>query len=243
MKQGTGFLDPVRLMGLNFLSHPPQPLLVLDAATVTKNVSDLVSSWTDLSGNGRHFLQATEANRPLWVANQLNGHPVIRFLQGTSQFLDCAPFLSGTSASAELIMVVRSTLAQGTSNGLMRFGSSGSISLYPFSDDIIYEAWGSTSRRTLPAATGVTARTWGVYNVASRSGLHIIRHNESVLFSTASNTVGWISTQNFQIGRNRSDSTPAYFTGDIAEVRIYPGVLSTDDRLRVTTALRAKYAI
>ncbi|MFM6248178.1 MAG: hypothetical protein ACKPEQ_03330, partial [Dolichospermum sp.] len=48
-----------------------------DASTIILNGST-VSQWRDKSGNGRHVSQATAANQPLFVTNQLNGLPVIR---------------------------------------------------------------------------------------------------------------------------------------------------------------------
>jgi hypothetical protein len=47
------------------------------ADTLTKDGSNLVSPWTDISGNGRDLTEAT--NKPLWVASQVNGQPIVRF--------------------------------------------------------------------------------------------------------------------------------------------------------------------
>lgn len=53
-----------------------------DLSTITKDGSDLVSSWTDGTEDGT----AAGADRPTWVDAQLNGKPVIRFTG--SEFLN-----------------------------------------------------------------------------------------------------------------------------------------------------------
>jgi hypothetical protein len=51
---------------------------------VTKDGSDLVSDWADLSGNGRNATEST--NKPLWVTSLISGCPAIRF-DGTNDKL------------------------------------------------------------------------------------------------------------------------------------------------------------
>lgn len=51
--------------------------------TVTNGV---VSSWLDYSGNGRDAVQATEANRPVYLSNAREGYPGMRF-DGTNDML------------------------------------------------------------------------------------------------------------------------------------------------------------
>lgn len=52
---------------------------VADTEYVTKDGSDYVSQWNDISGNSRHLTQATGSYQPLWVDDLQNGHPGIRF--------------------------------------------------------------------------------------------------------------------------------------------------------------------
>jgi len=65
----------------------PNLKLWLKADDVVKDGSNYVSQWNDNSGNGFHPIQATGTYQPLWVDNELNGHPVIRF-DGADDFLD-----------------------------------------------------------------------------------------------------------------------------------------------------------
>jgi hypothetical protein len=93
MKEGPGFVDPYRDIGRHF-SPSLRPLCIINSVEVTKNGSDRVAQMTDQSGLGNHFVQATDADKPLWVANQLNGFPIIRFTKGDTEFLEnMSPFL------------------------------------------------------------------------------------------------------------------------------------------------------
>jgi hypothetical protein len=53
--------------------------LWLDASSLSLNDNDLVSSWTDLSGNDNHAIQDNDGNKPVFKENILNGKPAILF--------------------------------------------------------------------------------------------------------------------------------------------------------------------
>ncbi len=46
---------------------------------ITKDGSDLVSAWADQSGAGNDATQGTAANKPTWLASQVNGYPALQF--------------------------------------------------------------------------------------------------------------------------------------------------------------------
>jgi len=63
--------------------------LHLDAAlpgTVVRDGSNFVSQWTDKSGAQRHCVQATQANKPLFLATGLGGLGALQF-DGTDDFM------------------------------------------------------------------------------------------------------------------------------------------------------------
>jgi hypothetical protein len=45
---------------------------------ITKDEVDRVSIFGDKTGNGNNAIQATDAKKWVWVANQIDGHPVLR---------------------------------------------------------------------------------------------------------------------------------------------------------------------
>lgn len=55
------------------------PDLWLDSDQIAQSDGSAVSSWPDISGNARHFEQATEANKPSFQTGEVNGLPAIRF--------------------------------------------------------------------------------------------------------------------------------------------------------------------
>jgi hypothetical protein len=49
------------------------------ASQVEKDALNYVSKMIDMSGNGNDVIQGTQTNKPLWVDDELNGHPVLTF--------------------------------------------------------------------------------------------------------------------------------------------------------------------
>jgi hypothetical protein len=75
-----------------------------NAGSITKDGSDLVSQWSDLSGNGRHLVQATGANQPTWNTSHINGFEAIQFLaSGSAKKLATSTW---TLAQPFLVMIV-----------------------------------------------------------------------------------------------------------------------------------------
>lgn len=80
---GLGFVSDQAWTPANLQNKPK--VWINDFSAVT-DVSGSASQWNDISGNGRHFFQATAGNRPLIVAGGLNGRRTIRF-DGTNDFM------------------------------------------------------------------------------------------------------------------------------------------------------------
>lgn len=95
--------------------------------------SGAVSQWSDISGNGRHFVQATSARRPVVSSGGL-------YFNGNTQFLDTTSH-TVTSNSLSVFMVVE-VIGRGTSatnygrfyslsgSGLQDYNNSSGIILY-----------------------------------------------------------------------------------------------------------------
>ena len=82
-------------------------VLWLDAGTLEVGDLDPVDTWQDMSGLGNNVYQDSSSAYPTYVANQLNGHPVLRF-DGVDDSLYSPPY--GTLAVTEAtIFVVRNT--------------------------------------------------------------------------------------------------------------------------------------
>lgn len=78
--------------------------LWLRADTVTKDGGNLVSQYTDKSGNGNSYVQSTSANKTIWVDGAYNGHPTVRGQDVTDNLTRTAVSL-GTAATLFLALV------------------------------------------------------------------------------------------------------------------------------------------
>jgi len=65
-----------------------------DASTFTYSSSNIISQWSDKSGNARHATQTTVASQPTRETNIINGLPVVRF-DGSNDFLDFTNIFNG----------------------------------------------------------------------------------------------------------------------------------------------------
>lgn len=76
--------------------------------------NDPVTTWTDLSGNGRNLTQGTAANKPLYKTSIQNGLPMLRF-DGTNDFMD-ASFVATQPMTIIACIIPRLVNKPGTSN-------------------------------------------------------------------------------------------------------------------------------
>ena len=65
---------------------PPPTLWLRADAGVVKDGDNLVSEWQNQNGNNYHAEQGSHANKPLWMDNELNGKPILRF-NGSSNYM------------------------------------------------------------------------------------------------------------------------------------------------------------
>lgn len=88
----------------SWLDARDQKTLFSDAGTTVIAADGLVYQWSDKSGNGRHFSQTTEANRPTWKAGGYvlfpGGAPSTVLL---TSGLNCSAFLSTTNNTIMLV--------------------------------------------------------------------------------------------------------------------------------------------
>lgn len=110
---GLSFED---LSGLQFLGDPAQ----ISGVTVDGTA---VASWTDLSGNGRHAVQATGGNQPLFKTGIFGSLPSVRF-DGTDDFLKTASFATITQPFT-IVVVYKPIAHPGGTAGVVGEGGGG----------------------------------------------------------------------------------------------------------------------
>lgn len=104
-------------------------------ATFLVGTTGKVVTWYDQSGNGNDVTQATDANRPLIDADNINGHVTVQLLSdvpgaGASASTIVTKWLMNSTATATpstttFLGVSRARAAKSKSNGVVVFGNGG----------------------------------------------------------------------------------------------------------------------
>ncbi|MDQ3640479.1 MAG: hypothetical protein M3450_03125, partial [Actinomycetota bacterium] len=200
---------------------------------------DPVASWLDRSGHHNDGSQGTAARRPTWHSGVINGHPVVRFVGTENDWLDLPDFASAFT-EAEVFCVVKVVAdppgGVGNTSGLWRFGSSGSLTHYPWTNGNVYDDCASTTRRDAGNPAPSLA-SWRTLNISSKAGEWIYRLDGTTLLTDATNTVGWSPAPLL----GTSDAANYWLDGDVAELIIFPRVLTTSERTAVQDYLNTRY--
>jgi MYXO-CTERM domain-containing protein len=201
------------------------------------NYNASAGTWFDISGAGNDGTQATPANRPALVTGVTpNGGSVVRF-DGTNDSINLPAGFGGSFSAAEAFIVVSIDAdppAAGGQTGIWKFGTSGSGTHFPWTDGVIYDGFGSNSRKT--TANPTTPLTdLNVYNVSSAPGAWQSFINNVPFHGPVANTVAFNGSPT--LGGGGGGGGPFYLDGDIAELRIYSGTLTPAERTAVYDSL------
>src|SRR5207249_9853497 len=158
-----------------------------------------VADWLDQSGGNNNAVQGSGGTQPTLTANALNGRPVVHF--NGNQYLALPDLMSGANAG-EIFIVVKSA-TDGGYRRMMRFGTSGYGSCYPWVDGKVYEDFGSTVQYGLgnpPQALN----QYHIYNVSSKTNEWVARFDGLEGHRETSNTVAF--STNPLIGHSNSEN-------------------------------------
>ncbi len=197
--------------------------------------NDPVATWPDQSGGSRDATQSDPPARPFFHSNVVGSLGAVRF-DGTDARLLFGDVVSSLTA-AEVFLAVKIDTdppAAGAQSGLWTFGSTSDSSHFPFTDGVVYDGFGSTTRQVV-GNPGPALTSWHIYNVTTTSSEWTARLDNSQLFTTATNTVGFTAAPALGFGG------VAQLDGDIGELLVFPAGLSSGDRLTVYTALAARW--
>jgi len=193
------------------------------------------SAWTDQSGNGR-TATPSGGNPPKYYNNQLNGLPA---LDMTAQWFDFASnFMSGFTA-ADVFFLYKAVA--GNVNVLHNW-SSNADAYQPYSSNLFYEDFGSTTRRDAITTLVDPATQFRLYEVAASAGQYDIRQDGNSMFSAASNTVGFaIPGGTPHLGHSNSQ----YSTGATRLIAsgLYSRILTLTERNQLRDYYNTKYGL
>jgi len=206
-------------------------------------VSGDVSGWADQSGHGNDAAQTTAGNRPLFVADAFNGHPVLRF-DGVNNYLSLdMSFLAGSDFS---IYTAIQRNSDASTSYYCPGGAAGNF-VGPhigWRTDTTYTLafTGAAVNETIPAFT--TTKPLVVGNRFSQTfGFNVCYYEDGVLHSmTGANTTPLTSVLNGEIGRSLNNNGTA-LDGDIAEIFFFDRRMSDAEDAMMAGYLGNKYVI
>ncbi len=199
---------------------------------------DLVGTWADQTANGRDVSPDVNLNRPTLKTSIINGQSVLRF-NGSSTYLAFAlNAFSGVSAAEGFIIVKKTGNAD--TKGFWYAGQDTAQSHHRYSDNHIYDAFFTTSRKDVGTGGPDFSAAFILYNVISVSAEWTLNVNGTQVFTTATNTAG--PNTNAAVGTGTGNSGNP-LGGDIAEFFVYNRKLTNAERSYVGGYIQSRYAI
>ncbi len=209
----------------------------MDASSI-KVTSGAVEAWMDKSGNNRNISQATAANRPAYVATNLQD-PYVEFTAASSHFIDLSDAASLAVGRSFSAFIVEDRTATGFN--FFMGGSSGTTNnnliLGYFNDTTGLMAFLANDLPvTVPSfSTNTEIRIWDF--VYTRPGREIwIDGVMQNLDTNATDLAGWTGAA---LGRYQAGSS--FYSGTIREILWYTPALTSNERSMVEGYLAHKW--
>lgn len=195
----------------------------LDASNVsTIGLSgNQVTNWLDSSSAGVNFSQPTDAQRPTYVENAINGRPAVRFSDTARNRM-----VANKDANAQTVFIVAKTTTYGSLDGI--WGQSGQDNGIRADSLTLWQHPGN-------GATWSYAGSMYINGVAGNT-----YDNTKPYILTSIRGSAWSMTQ--AIGDYWNSGTyQRYFRGYIGEILVFDRVLTTADREKVNEYLSEKW--
>lgn len=224
-------------MGLHpFIGAPggapvPNPFMWFDASKIAQANNSAVSSWSDLSGNGRNLSQATSTLQPTFVTSGINSKGSVNFSQASfAQAMSTASLTLAQPFTCSVVLLQSDTTqdtvwTNAAQNVNMQVRLSGSLkwAVYANGTDVIVGGTFSSGTATLLTA---------VFNGNSSSSF--LRQDRSQVGTGATGIPGTrgFSAEAFTVGQ---------FNGKVGEMFFYASALVAGDITTLETYLHNKW--
>jgi hypothetical protein len=235
----TSFTDPTSIANLLIWYDAS------DANTITQS-GGFASQWNDKSGNGNHAKQTTAAIRPVLTANGQNGLNVMHFNTANTQYMT----LTTTIAPANATVIAVMSSDHSFQSGITGFSDTASPNFVPYWTNFLLNGPGiEITGAVIFGESGFS----GEFESANGGGFHVVGADKisstityniyldgtlpdaltQPLFGTRTDTMSVIGAR---------VNEGVWSAGSIAEIALYSGVLSTNNRHLLESYLRNKRA-
>jgi hypothetical protein len=201
---------------------------VSDSSAVTLNATT-ISELSDKSGGGRHMLQDTALNQPVYTANGRNGRAVATF-DGSATFMEVAsvslpqPFTVIAAYQNTEISLARFLLSGSGVTSMMTARSTGGSSGF---------ALGS------PFTPIATTNNWQIQHNVGNGASSVVARN---LDADNVGNAGTNSPTSLVLGANGT-ATSAFFAGPLGELVIYNRALTRTEREQLVRYFANRWGI
>lgn len=216
--------DPSAVSGLQFWARSDQG--------ITKDGSDLVSQWNDISGNARHLTEAT--NKPLWVDTLINGYPAIRF-DGSNDVLTSTSF----SLSQPMTVFIVCKIVTHTNLDGIWFGNAGSapgIFMRSSPSVVIHDT--STGSEISRNSTAAYELFKAIFNGTS-STLAVNNGSDAATGSSYTSSL----TAGFAVGSWGAAAGSRFGNIEVAEIAIYNSAITGANLTALNAYFGSRYGI
>jgi hypothetical protein len=207
-----------------------------------------VASWSDLSGSGFHATQADPSRRPVLVDDEFNGQPAVRFDAGRLTQLAVPRPVQGDFS---LVVVFRSEAGAGKTHrwyeaaGLVDAEVTGVSSDFGLSINSFGQVVSGKGAPDTFLSTGMGFNDGrphvAIFTRAASTGAMSL-YVDGRHFQTSGGGTGQLNASpRLTLGSLQTDL--GYYSGDMAEIRIYGDDLTGAERLAVEAEIRDRYGI
>jgi hypothetical protein len=225
-----------------------------DATTFTFSSGNVVSQWSDKSANAYAFTQGTVANQPT-RSTTLNSKSTLLYDGSNDSLVSTAAASTWTFLSngdgASVFAVLKSTQSSaGLSSWLdTNGGSTNDIGIFEFfnSNLFISDTLKGVSGVEITANVAHTISAWNVWsyyldqdNATTADKIRIYKDDGGV---NANNTTATTASNSNPSKTLNIGSTAYRFGGEMAEIIIYPSILTNTDRQANVDYLQAKWGL